>query len=74
MNYREAEEVILKWQGEYAPASTIILLDQPTIRQTGYIVVPHGAGLREELEDRCVRTAKVPSEWVRVFKLGFFPN
>jgi predicted RNase H-like nuclease len=37
--------------------------------QTGYIVVPYGDGLRAELEDRCDRTGRAPSEWVRVFRL-----
>jgi predicted RNase H-like nuclease len=37
-------------------------------RQTGYIVVPHGAGLRAELDARCNQTGRVPSEWVRAFK------
>ena len=37
-------------------------------RQTGYIVVPYGAGLRAELEARCDQTGRVPSEWVRSFK------
>jgi predicted RNase H-like nuclease len=37
--------------------------------QTGYIVVPHGAGLRAELEIRCHETGRAPSEWVRVFRL-----
>jgi predicted RNase H-like nuclease len=38
-------------------------------RQTGYIVVPYGAGLRAELDARCNQTGRVPSEWVRVFKM-----
>lgn len=38
-------------------------------RQTGYIVVPHGAELHEELDARCSRTGRVPSEWVRRFKM-----
>jgi predicted RNase H-like nuclease len=37
-------------------------------RQTGYIVVPYGAGLRAELDARCSQTGRVPSEWVRAFK------
>jgi predicted RNase H-like nuclease len=37
--------------------------------QTGYIVVPHGANLRTELDARCKQTGRVPSEWVRVFKM-----
>jgi predicted RNase H-like nuclease len=37
--------------------------------QTGYIVVPHGAGLFAELEERCHRTGRTPSEWVREFRL-----
>src|SRR5216683_3626611 len=31
VNYSEAQDVILKWQAERVPISTIILLDQPTI-------------------------------------------
>ena len=38
-------------------------------RQTGYIVVPYGAGLRAELDARCNRTGRTPSEWVRMFRL-----
>ncbi len=38
-------------------------------RQTGYIVVPYGAGLRAELEARCNKTGRTPSEWVRAFRL-----
>ena len=38
-------------------------------RQTGYIVVPYSAGLRTELDARCKRTGRVPSEWVRAFKM-----
>lgn len=38
-------------------------------RQTGYIVVPYGAGLRAELDARCNQTGRVPSEWVRAFKM-----
>lgn len=38
-------------------------------RKTGYIVVPGSTELRAELEARCTRTHRVPSEWVRVFQL-----
>lgn len=38
-------------------------------QHTGYIVVPYGAGLRAELEARCNKTSRAPSEWVRVFHL-----
>jgi predicted RNase H-like nuclease len=38
-------------------------------RQTGYIVVPYGAELRAELDARCNQTGRVPSEWVRAFKM-----
>jgi len=31
VNYPQAQAVILKWQAEWVPMSTIILLDQPTI-------------------------------------------
>lgn len=36
---------------------------------TGYIVVPYGEGLREELERRCKKTGRAPAEWVRSFRL-----
>jgi predicted RNase H-like nuclease len=38
-------------------------------QQTGYIVVPYGAGLRAELDARCKQTGRVPSDWVRAFRL-----
>ena len=31
VDYRQAEEIILAWQGEIIPAVTVIMLDQPTI-------------------------------------------
>ena len=31
VNYLEAEEVVVNWQAEFAPTSTVVLLDQPTI-------------------------------------------
>jgi predicted RNase H-like nuclease len=37
--------------------------------ETGYIVVPFGAGIRVELNERCSQTGRAPSEWVRVFRL-----
>lgn len=37
---------------------------------TGYIVVPHGDGLRRELEERCKKTNRDPSLWVRTFSLN----
>jgi predicted RNase H-like nuclease len=37
---------------------------------TGYIVVPHGNGLRWELEERCKKTNRDPSLWVRTFALN----
>lgn len=37
---------------------------------TGYIVVPHGNGLRRELEERCKKTNRDPSLWVRTFSLN----
>jgi predicted RNase H-like nuclease len=30
-DYEEAEEIILQWQAEFRPDTTLILLDQPTI-------------------------------------------
>jgi len=37
--------------------------------QTGYIVVPHSAELHAELDARCKKTGREPSEWVRSFNL-----
>ena len=37
-------------------------------RQTGYIIVPYGTGLRAELETRCNQTGRAPSEWVRTIR------
>jgi predicted RNase H-like nuclease len=37
---------------------------------TGYIVVPYGAELYAELETRCNKTCREPSEWVRTFQLS----
>ncbi len=31
VDYREAQEIILKWQSETSPTTTVIMLDQPTI-------------------------------------------
>jgi len=31
LNYREAEDVVLHWRTQLAPAATVVLLDQPTI-------------------------------------------
>jgi predicted RNase H-like nuclease len=39
-------------------------------RDTGYIVVPYGESLSEELEGRCEETGRAPSEWVRSFRLS----
>jgi predicted RNase H-like nuclease len=36
---------------------------------TGYIVVPSGIVLRDELYERCNRTGKAHSKWVRPFVL-----
>lgn len=36
---------------------------------TGYIVVPYGKSLFAELEARCERTGRSPSDWVRSFRL-----
>lgn len=38
--------------------------------ETGYIVVPNATGLRGELNVRCSKTARSPSDWVRVFRLA----
>lgn len=37
---------------------------------TGYIVVPHGDCLRRELEERCKKTNRDPSLWVRTFSMN----
>ncbi|MBW2279348.1 MAG: DUF429 domain-containing protein [Deltaproteobacteria bacterium] len=37
---------------------------------TGYIVVPFGDFLRDELHARCISTGRTPKEWVRSFILG----
>ena len=37
---------------------------------TGYIVVPHGDGLRRELEERSKKTHRDPTLWVRAFALS----
>jgi predicted RNase H-like nuclease len=42
-------------------------------RQTGYIVVPYGDGLHAELDARCNQTGRVPSEWVKKFRLRALP-
>ena len=39
-------------------------------QQSGYIVVPGGKALCAELESRCNHTGRVPSEWVRTFRLA----
>ncbi len=38
-------------------------------QDTGYIVVPYGKSLSEELTTRCKQTSRAPSEWVRSFHL-----
>lgn len=38
-------------------------------RDTGYIVVPYGENLCEELVARCEKTGRAPAEWVRSFHL-----
>ena len=38
-------------------------------RKTGYIVVPYDAKVHEELDDRCNKIRRGPSEWVRKFRL-----
>jgi predicted RNase H-like nuclease len=37
---------------------------------TGYIVAPLGDGLRGELVERCGKTNRDPSKWVRIFNLN----
>ena len=36
---------------------------------TGYVVVPHCGVLVAELEQRCVKTDRAPSDWVLLFRL-----
>jgi hypothetical protein len=38
---------------------------------TGYIVVPYGDGLLDELNARCNEIDYVPPKWVRKFKMDF---
>jgi predicted RNase H-like nuclease len=38
--------------------------------QTGYMVVPYCARLHAELETRCCKTGRAPSQWVRVFQMA----
>ena len=38
-------------------------------QDTGYIVVPYGENLCEELKVRCEKTGRAPSEWIRSFCL-----
>lgn len=37
-------------------------------QDSGYIVVPHGTLLRDELVARCEQTGRTPAHWVRSFK------
>ena len=37
---------------------------------TGYIVVPSGSALREEVEDRCHKTGRSPAEWIKTLNAG----
>ena len=37
---------------------------------TGYIVVPHGDSLHDELQERCKKVDRDPSSWVRLFTLN----
>lgn len=39
-------------------------------QETGYIIVPYGDKLREELETRCCKTGRIPSQWVRIFRMA----
>jgi predicted RNase H-like nuclease len=38
--------------------------------QTGYVVVPAGLRLKEELCGRCHRTSRVASQWVKTFRVS----
>ena len=42
--------------------------------RTGYILVPHSAQLHAELDTRCLKTGRKPSEWVRKFRLRCVPE
>ncbi len=37
---------------------------------TGYMVVPYGAELHEELQERCRKTGRVALKWVHVFQMA----
>jgi hypothetical protein len=37
-------------------------------QRTGFIVVPHDARLRSELEVRCRRTGRIPTKWVQAVR------
>ncbi len=49
----------------YAEGRSLMVGD----RRTGYIVVPHGDDLHDELLTRCSATGKVPEDWTRSFCL-----
>jgi predicted RNase H-like nuclease len=38
-------------------------------QQSGYIIVPHSMNLCAELEARCRRTERIPSEWIRTCRV-----
>ncbi|MBK8997342.1 MAG: DUF429 domain-containing protein [Myxococcales bacterium] len=38
--------------------------------QTGYIIVPDSAQVRQELQTRCTSTGRIPSEWLRIISTG----
>ena len=40
---------------------------------SGYIIVPNGNALRAELETRCYKTGRDPTQWVRPFRIRKVP-
>jgi len=42
--------------------------------ETGYMIVPFNSGLRNELDERCLFTGRIPSQWVREFRKAQIDN
>ena len=58
------QELILALQDFWMKKGCLMVGSQ----ETGYMVVPYGADLPQELEDRCHKIDLVPGDWVRVFR------
>ena len=75
-NFTEASDAVSEWRTKTCPGATIVLMAESKDclmvgnTDTGYIVVPHGDDLRWELEERCKKTNRDPSLWVRAFALN----